>query len=412
MEDTVSKELKALQITIDEKFEEVKEGITSHEDIKSEIGLKVEELETALQVDGKPIIEYVKEMQKSQDTLAAELKTAQSALDLQTKSFTDLLVEGMEENKEALLARGSGKNNNVEFELKTDMISSTSLVNDTTNDARIVPPTRPGGIIFDPDSPVHLRELIPVSPMQGNAVVWPKETTYTDNTDVVAENTASGCSRFILTAQTNLVDTIAAHQVISNLMLEDFPALAAYLQNRLTSKLLLHEDDCILNGTDNVAGLLTVGTAFTANSVTVTDPQHYDVITKAASQLIEDEYYPTGILMNPRDVGNMKLKKDDNNQYIFPFIFIQDGRMVISSVPVYQNTAMTAGTYLMGDFQRGAQLWQRRAITIKFHDCDDTGSVTKDMSTVTISERVALSTYRTTAFVYDTFAASITELTV
>ena len=411
MEDTVGKELKALQTMIDEKFAEVKAGITSAEDIKSQIGERVEVLETALQIDGKGIIEYVTEMQKSQDTIAAELKTAQSALDSQTKSFKDLLIEGMEENKEALLARGSGKNNNIEFELKTDMIASTGLVNDTTNDARIVPPMRPGGIIFDPDSPVHLRELMPVSPMKGNAVVWPKETTYTDNTDVVAENTASGCSLFVLTAQTNLVDTIAAHEVISNLMLEDFPALAAYLQNRLTSKLLLHEDYCILNGTDNVKGLLTVGTAFTANSVTVTDPQEYDVITKAASQLIEDEYYPTGILMHPRDVGNMKLKKDANEQYIFPFIFIQNGRMVISGVPVLQNTAMTAGTYLIGDFQRGAQLWQRRGITIKFHDSDDVGDVTKDMSCVTISERVALSTYRTTAFVYDTFAASITELT-
>jgi len=65
MEPDIQKELKDLQVTIDQKFEEVKEGITSHEDIKSEIGLKVEELETALQVDGKPIIEYVKEMQKS-----------------------------------------------------------------------------------------------------------------------------------------------------------------------------------------------------------------------------------------------------------------------------------------------------------------------------------------------------------
>ena len=412
MEDTVSKELKALQTMIDEKFVEVKEGITSHEDIKSEIGLKVQELETALQIDGKSIVEYVSEMQKSQDTLSAELKTAQSALNSQNKSFSDLMIEGFEENKEAIRARGAGKNTPIEFELKTDMISSTGLVNDTTNDARIVPPERPGGIIFDPDSPVHLRDLIPVSPMQGNAVVWPKETTYTDNTGVVAENTASGCSLFVLTAQTNLVDTVAAHEVISNLMLDDFPALAAYLQNRLVSKLLLKEDYIVLNGTDSVKGLLTVGTAFTANSVTVTDPQEYDVITKAASQLIEDEYYPTAILMHPRDVGNMKLRKDDNNQYIFPFIFIQDGRMVISSVPILQNTAMTAGTYLMGDFQRGAQLWQRRGITIKFHDSDDVGDVTKDMSCVTISERVALSTYRTTAFVYDTFAASITELTV
>ena len=407
----IQEKLDGLLTTVNEKLTEVKEGITPFEDIKAEIGEQVEKLETALQVDGVPVMEYVEKMQKAQDTLQADLKIAQSSLESRGKSFTDHMEDAFKENEEKMLARAKG-GEPFQLELKADLTSATNLVDDTSNDRGIIAATRPSvGVIFDPDRPVNLRDLISMSPMTGNSVVWPKETAYTSNAAVVAENTASGNTTFTLTAQTNLIDTVASHAVLSNLMLEDFPALAAYLNNRLTSKLLLAEDNIILNGTDNVAGLLTVATAFTANSVTVTDPQIYDVITKAASQLIEDEFFPTGILMHPRDVGNMKLEKDADNQYIMPFIFMSNGQLVISGVPILQNTAMTAGTYLMGDFQNGVQLWNKRGITIKFHDSDDVGDVTKDMSTVTISERVAMSTYRTTAFVYDTFAASITELT-
>ena len=82
---------------------------------------------------------------------------------------------------------------------------------------------------------------------------------------------------------------------------------------------------------------------------------------------------------------------------------------MVDMVPVIDNTAQTAGTYLIGDFQRAVSLYQRRAITLKFHDSDDVGDVTKDMSTVTISERIAMPIFRTSALVTDTWAHRISR---
>ena len=131
----------------------------------------------------------------------------------------------------------------------------------------------------------------------------------------------------------------------------------------------------------------------------------------ANKQIRTSEYRSTAILMHPTDVALMKLEKDSHNNYVMPFIFVQNGRIVVDMVPVIDNTAQTAGTYLIGDFQRATSLYIRRAITLKFHDSDDVGDVTKDMSTVTISERIALPLFRDSALVTDTWAASLTELT-
>jgi HK97 family phage major capsid protein len=247
--------------------------------------------------------------------------------------------------------------------------------------------------------------------MTGNAVTWPKETAYTDGSGITAESTAAGETTFTITSQTNLPAVIDSYVEMSNLMLEDFPALVSYLNTQLPANLLETEDNEILNGTGNIKGLIANCTAFSAASATVTAPQYYDVITMAAKQISLCEMWPTAIIMNPTDVALMKLSKDQNNQYVFPFIFMQGSRVVVNGVPVIENTAMTAGTYLIGDFARGCQLWVRRGLTLKFYDSAAAGDVNKHQTTVVIDERVALSMFRTLAFVTDTFAASITELT-
>ncbi|MCK4823417.1 phage major capsid protein, partial [bacterium] len=281
-----------------------------------------------------------------------------------------------------------------------------------TNDITVETPTRVPGIVYDPARAEHMRDIIPIGTCVGNAVTYPQETAYTDGSGVTAENVAYGETSMTITQQTALVESITAYATFSEIMVDDFPAFASYLNARLPAKLLVKEDDEVLNGTTTIAGLLTVATAFAAGGATVTNPNEFDALVFALNQVREDEYKCNAIVMHPRDVRNMKLTKDANENYVFPWVKVLNGKADVDGVSIFVTTAMTAGTYLVGDFKLGCQLFQRKGINLKIHDCDHDGTVNKGMKTATITERLALACYRTKAFVYDTFAASITELTV
>lgn len=405
------KELKKLIDEINAKLEGIENGGLKDEDVEAAIQKQIADMN----IEGKDLIEYIKELQTSNDTVQSELKTIKSQVtDQELKTLEVAILEGLEGAKEQAddFVAGGRKEFAFDLNVKTDLTSGSNLVNDTTNDIHLVPPQRTLDIVFDPERPIHMRDIISGPfPMTGNAFTFPKETAYSDGSALVGENTASGNTTFTITQQSALTGTIAAHVVLSNLMLEDFPALSAYLAIRLTEKLLSAEDDEILDGVSTIDGLNANATAFAAGGATVSNPTRYDVITMANKQIRTSEYRSTGVLMHPTDVALMKLEKDANENYIMPFIFVQGGRIVVDMVPVIDNTAQTAGTYLIGDFQRAVSLYQRRNITLKFHDSDDVGDVTKDMSTVTISERIAMPIFRTSALVTDTWAASITELT-
>jgi HK97 family phage major capsid protein len=244
----------------------------------------------------------------------------------------------------------------------------------------------------------------------GNAITYPQETAYTDGSGVTTENNSYGETLVTITQQTALVESITSYATFSEIMVDDFPAFASYLNARLPSKLLVEEDDEILNGTGSVDGLLTVATEFAAGGETVSNPNNFDALVFALSQVRVSEYKGNFIVMHPNDIRDMKLTKDTNENYIFPWVKILNGKADVDGVPIFETTAMTAGTYLVGDFKLGCQLFQRKGIQLKIHDCDQDGTVIKGMKTATITERLALATYRTSAFVYDTFAASITEL--
>ena len=412
----VKKELTDLTVEINKKLDEFKKGTISTEDMNRVIGEKISGFEAGLKVDGKPVMEYVKTLQAQVDTLGADLKKRNSIVsDDKGEPFGKVVFDLLKDDagfKEYCKDHGEGKQ--YVKHMEKALTSASNLVNDTTNDIHLVPPERLTQIVSDTymTRRVHMRDLIPVGTMTGNAVTWPKETAYSDGSGITAENTAAGETTFTITSQTNLPAVIDTYVEMSNIMLEDFPALVSYLNTKLPANLLETEDNEILNGTGNIKGFLpTHATAFSAASATVTAPQYYDVITMAAKQIALCEFWPTAVIMNPTDVALMKLSKDANENYVFPFIFIQNGRVVVNGIPVIENTAMTSGTYLIGDFAGGCQLWIRRGLTLKFYDAAAAGDVNKHSTTVVLDERVALSCFTNLAFVTDTFAASITELT-
>jgi HK97 family phage major capsid protein len=67
-------------------------------------------------------------------------------------------------------------------------------------------------------------------------------------------------------------------------------------------------------------------------------------------------------------------------------------------VPVIVNTAITAGTYMVGNFAMATQLWVRENLSLEFFREDGT-NVRDGFVTVRLQERIALTNYAPLAIV-------------
>ena len=296
----------------------------------------------------------------------------------------------------------------VAFDLKASTVLTTGL-----GGTEPIPTDDMPGIVYAPERAKHIRDLMSVIPTKSNAIAYMEETAYTDGTDRVAEGASYAQSDFTLTKKTKSIEKIGAYLKISNEMLEDVEYITGYISARLPYKLLVKEDEKLLYGTgsSDIEGLTVAGTAWADPGVDVSGtPNRYDVLRLALKQAKVAEYSPTAILVHPEDAALMDLTKDDNGMYVFPMQIMKNGVTTIKNVPVIELNAMTEGDFLVGDFQLGAHIAQKRKMELKFWQENEDDAL-KDLTTVTISERIANVTTRPDAFVYGDFATAIGNIT-
>lgn len=282
--------------------------------------------------------------------------------------------------------------------LKEDMTQANSF-----ESTIVVPVQYQPGIVYDPDRTEHIRDFIAQGTTNSNMVSFIQEYANTwTNADVTTEGAELKQGDVDLKRVDAAVIKLSVYAILSEEMMEDVDGLTSYLMARLPSKLRNEEDDQILNHA--TYGILTKATAY-VDALADADISYYDILADAVRQIRDDEYQATAILLHPQDYTNLILTKDDNGQYVTPYAFM-NGRITVVGVPVYQTTAMTQGTFLVGDFKLGAQVFDRRQISIEFTNTNEDNFV-KDMVTVRCTERIAICVYRAKCFVDGTFAAAM-----
>src|SRR5690606_35377269 len=130
------------------------------------------------------------------------------------------------------------------------------------------------------------------------SVEYPKETGFTNNARPVTERTTKPKSELTFNMYTAPVRTIAHIFKISREMLDDVPALAAYVGRRGTYGLQLAEENQILNGNgtgQNLNGILPQASAYAPTWNAVAE-QSYDRINQAISQA-EDAELPVDTIV-------------------------------------------------------------------------------------------------------------------
>ena len=287
----------------------------------------------------------------------------------------------------------------------------TAIVNATGQNQPLVQSQRLAGIINNPNRVLTIRDLLPVGRTTSNLVEYTKENVFTNNagpqySSPDYENVTKPESGITFTLASAAVATLAHFIPVSRQVLDDSAQLESYVNGRLVYGLKLEEEDQLLNGngtSGNLGGLLKSGN-YTAYTRAVTGDSKLDTIRRALTQAQLSEFTADAIVLNPADWETIELQKSSYGEYIFggdmgpidalgPRIW---GKRVVAT------NSITAGTFLVGSFTMGAQIWDRQdaAVQISYEDGDN---FKKNMATVLAEERLALAVYRPAAFISGSF---------
>lgn len=330
----------------------------------------------------------------------------------ETKSFTEMLKEGIYEVKSEFQAFADKKIPSVIFQMKA-VADMTMPVNFSTARTSIAY-NRPG-IIELPKRKVHIRQLLTTGGMGAKSTFnYVKEVTG-DYLGAPAGSGPASVAEATLKPQFDLklieaagnAEWIAGLIRISRNMLDDVEGMTTFLQSRLPELLLRAEDQQLLSGTGTspqVKGITVAGN-FTAptGSATIDVEQ----LVQAIAQLEGYDREANGILLNPSDWYNIWLTKSTGSVaglYNLPSEMIQrvNDQMFIAGVPVFRSTAIAVDKFIVGDWSMGANLILREAPRVEFFR-EDGINVRENMITVRVEERIAFPVYGDNYFIYGDF---------
>lgn len=396
LDEEVKKSLDAITAAIDDKVEKATKQAESNAEAKADTVIKgeIKNLEAKfVELHGR----LDKAEVNAQKTLnGATPRDFKSAL---VNSIKDGAFDGMIKNGQretSILVKAAG-----------DMTEAVNLAGE------VIPAQYVPGIKFDPTRPVHMRQLLPSGSTQSNSIRYIRESAYQDGVSTKSEGATLGQSDFTLTAYSTPIEKIGTYIRISDEMLDDTPQLISYLSACVPAKLLQVEDTQILSGngtSPNLDGIIGNATAFAAGgfALGINNANQFDVLIVAINQLALVNYRPTYILMNPTDFAKILLLKSTTNEYLKDQVYM-GLQPQFNGIPVVLNTAIPAGSYLMGDFSTGAQFWVRQDISLEFFREDGT-NVRDGFVTVVVKERAAITAYSSLAFVTGVFATDMAAL--
>jgi HK97 family phage major capsid protein len=290
---------------------------------------------------------------------------------------------------------------------KFNMDVKAVVTSDGASAGDLIVPQRREGIIAPGLRRLTIRDLLNVVPTSSNAIQYVRETGYTNNADVVAENPTGLKPESNLTFEADqaAVTTIAHWIHASRQVLADIPTLRGYIDGRLRYGLKLKEETQLLKGSGvglNIDGLYTQARAYANPGVTVQNETRIDRLRLALLQVELAEAWADGIVISPLDWAAIELQKTDDNAYLFanprgittPALW---GRNVVPT------QSMGGGEFLVGAFGGGiaAELHDREDVNVMVATQDDRDFV-KNMVKILMEERLALTVYRPEAFVKGT----------
>jgi len=324
--------------------------------------------------------------------------------------------KALEENKANLtklkdLDKSAAHGAGFSFKAAGDMLESTNI-----SGGNVPVEQRIAGLNLIATRRPRLIDLFAKGQAASNIISW----VYQANRDGAAGGTAEGATKnqidFDLVVASQAVVKRTAFIKVSTEMLDDIDFIESEIRNELMRLLMLDVENTAYSGNGTAPalnGIRTVATAFAAGTfaATVDNANSADVLVVAMNQIaIANQEAPNAILMHPSDIAALKLMKVSatDKRYVDRLLYV-GMELTLDGVPMFGSTLVTAGTYLVGNFNLSV-LYQKQGVMINIGL--DGNDWTKNMRTIIAEWRGALVTKNNdrTAFVKGTFATDIAAL--
>jgi hypothetical protein len=261
---------------------------------------------------------------------------------------------------------------------------------------------------------VFLMDLIGVKQTSSPTIYWTNKTNRDGTVGFIADTGTLTQIDFDLTAETSTAKNVGDYIKIHENMLNDIPYITSEIQKELIYQV---DDICdkeVLSGsglTVHLKGItVCAATGFSLTTLSFVQPNTYDCILAAATQIEAANFMPNVVLLNPIDFTNMIGSKSDTGIYVMPPFATQNGQ--VAGLTVYKSNRITAGEIIVMDSTK-CNLFELGNMTV---EAGFEGSDFKDMTRTFRAYRrlhFYISDNNTAAFVYDTIddiKAAITAL--
>jgi HK97 family phage major capsid protein len=203
------------------------------------------------------------------------------------------------------------------------------------------------------------------------------------------------------------VRTIAVTTPITEQMLQDVPNVQNTIDNELTYDLKKVEEQQIVWGAgtgQNLLGFFGAGSGV-ALGRTVAGDTLIDLIKRSQTDVIVAGGDPNAVAIDPVDWETVILTKGTDNHYIWTIVTDDNGSRlwgmrVIETVAMREPGTFTTNErrFLVGDFRRGATLWDRQQAAMQIGWVND--QFRRNQRTIRLEERLAFGIKRPFYFRY------------
>lgn len=309
----------------------------------------------------KKMVEDMEEINKT----VADLKAKSAARKVVGKKEI-LLRKEIQKHWEPMQKAFSGGSNGYRFALEgKKTITSTDFGN------RVIIGFREAGVDFEALPEVFILDLIQT--MSGgvgsNPLSWIERNSFTQtgpplivaNPTLVAEGATKPTMGFKWVERTMPAQTIAAIVPVTKQAVYNYAMLENEIRFELMRRIALVLQQQILKGTGTggeMTGLFTYARAFNPGVLagTVVQPNEFDVLAVAATQVLNANFAPTLALITHTSKASMSMAKSTEGVYVLP-PFITAGGLEVYGMKVRSTNVLVDDEFLVMDPTKALFNW-------------------------------------------------------
>jgi len=378
-----------------------------------------------LEIEGKSIGDYAKELQKHNDNLETRIKELEQTGGAGRKSQAELIYDqlqaGLKEGKETFMGKLKKEDG---MEIKATVGFDTSF---TENFYQTIPQdTRLPGIQQAPMPMMSVWNLMNPGATSKRYVPYVERNNCTSGASTVDDVTGGGEADLSFTDKQAMVKKISVKLYASRDSIDDVDYLQSEIQRLLNHDVVQKRENQILTGTGTGNDLH--GLVYASNPIAkafakptgfkdLADPDESAVLTAALTQVglginndFETGYQSNGIVIHPVTRMNMINERASDGHYRKHPLLAMDGKS-FNGIPLVESKFVDPDSFIVGDF-RQARPFVRRNISLKILD-QNASLGESDVLTFVLTYRVAffVPSPHDYAFSFGTFDAAKSAIT-